>query len=458
MAETTGAKEWHGLPTPRRYWSMAAIWLGISMAVLDSSIANVALPAIARDLNVAPAESIWVVNAYQLVIVVSLLPLAALGEIVGYRRVSQAGLLLFIIASFACTQVDTLFALAAVRGLQGLGAAGIMSINAALVRLTFPQARLGRIIGYNAVVIATCAAVGPTVAAAILSLGPWQWLFGINIPLGICSLVIGWAALPESPKSGRRLDVISALLNVATFGLIITGADILTRGSGENVWLGIGELTFGVLAATLLVRRSMSQPRPLVPVDLLRNRVLGLSVVGSVCSFSAQMLGFVSLPFLLQHVMHKSQVETGLLITPWPVAVAFAAPIAGHLADRFPAAILGGIGLTTMATGLLLLTFLPADASNIDIAWRMVVCGMGFGFFQPPNNRTIMTTAPIDRSGAAAGMMSTSRLTGQTLGASLTAVIFHIAPAGETTALVTGAAFAGLGAFISLSRLGVKRV
>jgi MFS transporter, DHA2 family, multidrug resistance protein len=456
MAQFADIKEWNGLPTPRRHWAIAAIWLGMAMAVLDGAIANVALPTIARDIHASPAESIWVVNAYQLAIVISLLPMAALGEIVSYRRVSQAGLLLFIVASFACTQVHTLFALAAVRGLQGFGAAGIMSINGALVRYTFPHRSLGRAIGYNAVVISICAAIGPTVASAILALGPWQWLFAVNIPIGLASLAIGWTALPESPQSGHSLDLPSTMLNVATFGLIIIGADMLTRGG--VYWIGWGELVAGFFAAALLVRRSLSKRRPLVPIDLLRNRVFSLSVIASVASFSAQMLAFVALPFFIQNVMHRSQVETGLLMTPWPVAVGIAAPIAGRLADRFPAAILGSIGLSIFSAGLLLLAFLPSDGSTLDIGWRMMLCGLGFGFFQSPNNRTLLSSAPLDRSGAAAGMLALSRLTGQTLGASLTAVIFRLAVAGGVTSLIAAAAFAGVAAIASLSRLEHKSV
>ncbi len=456
MAELADIKDWGGLPTPRRYWAIAAIWLGLAMAVLDGAIANVALPAIARDIHAMPAESIWVVNAYQLAIVIALLPMAALGEIVGYRRVSQAGLLLFVIASFTCTQAHSLLALAAARGLQGFGAAGIMSINGALVRYTFPHRRLGRAIGYNAVVISICAAIGPTVASGILSFASWQWLFAINIPIGLASLAIGWAALPESPKSGRALDLLSTLLNVATFGLTIIGADTLTRGG--DYWIGGGELTMGFLAAVLLVRRSLSQRRPLVPIDLLRDRIFSLSVFTAIASFSAQMLAFVSLPFFIETVMHRGQVETGLLMTPWPVAVGIAAPIAGRLADRFPAAILGGIGLAILSAGLLLLAYLPADASALEISWRMMFCGLGFGFFQSPNNRSLLSAAPLDRSGAAAGMLAISRLTGQTIGASLTAIIFRIAMASEMTCLVVAAAFAGIAAIASLSRLDFRKI
>ena len=448
---TATAAEWDGLAKPRRYWSVAAIWLALTMAVLDASIANVALPAIARDLHAAAAESIWVVNAYQLAIVVSLLPLAALGEIIEYRRVFQAGLVLFILASIGCTFSHTLTQLAAARAVQGLGAAGVMSVNGALVRFTYPHRLLGRAVGLNALVVSVASVVGPSIASAILAVAGWQWLFAVNVPVGVLSLIVARFALPDSPKSSRRLDWIAAGLNVLTFGLIITGVDILTRGGGS--WIGAVELVLGVGAAAALVRRSMGQPRPLAPIDLLKSRSFSLAVLTSVASFSAQMLAFVSLPFYFQGVLHRTQVETGLLMTPWPLAVGVAAPLAGRLADRYSAAVLCGVGLAIMTVGLSLLALLPPHAAMLDISWRMAVCGAGFGFFQAPNNRAMLSSAPMDRSGAAGGMLATARLTGQTIGATLTAILFRAASTGPVAALVLAAGFAGVGALVSVSRL-----
>ncbi len=447
-----GMDEWDGLPKPRRYWSIAAIWLALTMAVLDASIANVALPTIARDLNAAPAESIWVINAYQMAIVVSLLPLAALGEIVGYRRVFQAGLVLFVIASGGCALAHALPQLAFARAVQGLGAAGVMSVNGALVRYTYPHRQLGRGVGLNALVISVAAVVGPSAASAILAVGPWQWLFAINLPVGLAALSLAWFALPESARTGRGLDWVSAALNVLAFGLVIVGIDGLTRGAAT--WIGVLELAGGALAAALLIHRSFSQSRPMVPIDLLRGRLFSLSILTSIASFAAQMLAFVALPFFFQDVLHRSQVETGLLITPWPLAVGVAAPLSGHLADRFSAAVLGSIGLVVLAGGLVLLALLPAHAGALDVIWRMAVCGAGFGVFQAPNNRTLLSAAPLDRSGAAGGMLATARLTGQTIGATLTAIMFRAAPlTGAVLSLILAAVFAAGGAVVSASRL-----
>ncbi|MGH7034987.1 MAG: MFS transporter, partial [Stellaceae bacterium] len=173
-----------GLPVPQRYWAMITVGLAVTMSTLDSSIANVALPTIATDLGASPASSIWIVNAYQLAITVTLLPLAALGDRLGYRRVYMVGLAVFTLGSLGCALSHTLASLTAARVLQGLGAGGIMSINAALVRFTYPKRLLGRGIGLNALVISVSAAIGPTVAAAILSRWSWEWLFAINVPIG----------------------------------------------------------------------------------------------------------------------------------------------------------------------------------------------------------------------------------------------------------------------------------
>jgi DHA2 family multidrug resistance protein-like MFS transporter len=442
--------ELDGLPVPQRYWSALAVWIALTMAVLDGAIANVALPTIARELGAAPDQSVWVVNGFQLAVVVTLLPLAALGEMVGYRRVYLAGIIVFVVASLGCVLAPDLPTLIAARVLQGLGASGIMSVNGALVRFTYPKRLLGRGVGLNALVVAGAAAFGPTVASAILALGPWQWLFAVNLPIGVLAFFVGRVSLPISPTSGK-LDIPSTLLNVATFGLGFTGIDALTRGGAS--WIGGGELVLALVTGVALILRSRGQLKPLVPIDLLRNKVFALTVATSIASFAAQMLAFVSLPFYLQGVLHRSQVDTGLLMTPWPLATGIAAAVAGPLADRFPAAILSGAGLVVMALGLVSLAFLPIDASFLAIAWRMAVCGFGFGFFQAPNNRTMLSSAPMARSGAAGGMLATARLTGQTIGATLAAISFRLAAQAEPFALGVAALFAASAAAASLWRL-----
>jgi DHA2 family multidrug resistance protein-like MFS transporter len=445
--------EHDGLPVPRRYWSALTIWLTISLTVLDGSIANIALPTIARDLNASPAASVWVVNAYQLAVVATLLPLASLGELIGYRRVYQGGLALFTAASVGCALSPSLEALTMARVLQGLGAAGIMSMNGALVRYTYPHRLLGRAIGFNALVIALSSALGPTLASAILATTSWHWLFAINGPLGLAALAIAFWALPTHEPSHRRFDVPAAVLNALTFGLLVIGAEILARG-GDPLRGGLA-VAGGLAAGVALARRSLAQTHPLFPFDLLRIRMLRLSIGTSLGSFTAQSLAFVSLPFMMQYALGRSAVETGLLMTPWPLATALVAPLAGRIADRSGGRVMGPMGLLVFATCLVLLATLPAGASTLDIAWRMAVCGVGFGTFQSPNNRAIMGSAPRARVGSAGGLLATGRLAGQTTGATITAFVFHLSPEGRDAAapLLIGAVFALVAAGVSALKL-----
>jgi DHA2 family multidrug resistance protein-like MFS transporter len=446
-----------GLPTPRRYWAILAIALAVTMAVLDGTIANVALPTIGRELETSPGASIWIINAYQLAITVALLPLASIGDKIGYRRVYMGGLAIFTLGSLACSLSGTLAQLIAARVFQGLGAAGIMSINTAMVRFIYPQRMLGRGIGVNALVIAGASVVGPTVASGILALGPWQWLFAVNVPLGLAAILLGAFALPRTKGSGGKFDVISAILNALAFGGVILGAETATR---EGLVAAAPFLVPGLAAAIMLVRRQLPQADPLLPIDLLRIPLFRLSIATSICSFLAQMLALVALPFFLQSELGRSAVRVGVLMTPWPLATCVAAPLSGRLSDKVPAGLLGGAGLALLAVGLALLAMLPHDASDLQIGCWMALCGLGFGFFQSPNNRALISSAPRDRSGAAGGMLSTARLVGQTAGAVGVAALFHASAshtiASPTTAAVgVAAAIAAVAAVVSLLRLRI---
>ena len=444
-----------GLPVPRRYWSAAAIWLALAMAVLDGSIANVALPTIAKDLGASAATSVWIVNAYQLTITVLLLPLAALGDRLGYRRIYIPGLALFTLGSLACALAQGLGSLIAARVFQGIGAACIMSMNAALVRATYPTKMLGRGIGYNALVLSMSAAAGPTLAAVILSVGSWPWLFLINLPIGAAAIVVGLKALPHTRGHGHPFDWVAAFLSAAMMGCTVFGAETFAR---ESAWLGAALIVAGIAAGALLVRREWGDPAPLFPVDLLKIRIFSMSIGTSTVSFAAQMLAYVTLPFLFQSVLGRSAFATGLLMTPWPLALGVVAPIAGRLADKVRAGLIGGIGLAIFAFGLFALSRLGTHPSTFDIAWRMAVCGAGFGLFQSPNNRTIVSSAPRSRSGAAGGMLATARLLGQTTGAVAVGVVFHLSGVNSGLRLLAASAVAALvAAGLSLLRLRSPR-
>jgi len=443
-----------GLPPERRRWAVAAIFTALAMASLDTAIANIALPAIAADLAVSPADVVWVVNIYQIALVATLLPLGALGEIVGHRRIYLGGLLLFTLASLGCALAWSLPSLLIARALQGLGASGIMSVNSALIRFVYPSRLLGRGFGHNALVVATAFTLGPTIASGILALGPWPWLFAVNIPFGLIAIGIGLKTLPPTPRAVHAFDFPGALLAASCLGLFILGIGSAAHEASPGVVTT--ELAAAIVLGLLLIRRQADHPAPMLPIDLFRRPMFALSAATAVCSFSVQGLAFVSLPFYFEDILQRTQVETGFFMTPWPLVVAIMAPIGGRLSDRHSAGVLGGLGLVLLGIGMVLLATLPASPSVANIVWRMVICGLGFGFFQTPNIRAIMSSAPSDRSGGASGIVATARLTGQTIGAALAALCFALAGRdGATLALALGAGFAAIGSVLSFLRLAV---
>jgi DHA2 family multidrug resistance protein-like MFS transporter len=268
-------------------------------------------------------------------------------------------------------------------------------------------------------------------------------------------MAVGLKALPHVKGHGRPFDWAAAVLSAIMMGCTVFGAETLAR---ESAPLGIALIAAGIGAGVCLVRREWGDPAPLFPVDLLKIRIFSMSIATSTVSFAAQMLAFVTLPFLFQSVLGRSAFETGLLMTPWPLALGVIAPLAGRLADKVRAGLIGGIGLAIFAFGLFMLSRLGTSPSTFDIVWRMAVCGIGFGLFQSPNNRTIVSSAPRQRSGAAGGMLATARLLGQTSGAVAVGVAFHLTGVKAGPSLLAASAVAALiAAGLSLLRLRSPR-
>lgn len=422
----TGDLNWNGLGRPRIFYAVASIWCGIFLSVVDGNICNVALPTIAQELGVSSADSIWVVNSFQLIIMMTLLSFSSLGELFSYKRVYVTGVVLFTIGSLFCSLSHTLPLLIASRAFQGIGASMIMSVNTTLVKIIYPKEYLGKGVGLNATVVALAAVTGPTIAAGILSIATWPWLFAINIPVGIVTFLMASRHLPDNPThvQGRHFNVRDALLNAAVFGLLIGSIEMYSHGARPAVVLA-GVALLAVLGY-IYVRSQLGRKYPMLPFDLLRIPVFSLSVVTSVISFTAQMIAMIAIPFMLLHTFGMNAVETGLLMTSWPLVIMFVAPVAGSLIGKVHPGILGCFGMLLMSAGCFLLCFIPEDATHFDIVWRLMMCGAGFGFFQSPNNHMLLSSAPNYRAGSAGGMLATARLTGQSTGAALVALMFHL--------------------------------
>ncbi len=443
------------------YIAITAILIVLIMTVLDVTAVNVALPVLADKFGVSDSDTVWIVTIYQLVITMLLLPLSSAGDLYSYRKTFLTGVVIFTSASVLCAASQNFAMIIASRAIQGIGAACVMSVNIALTRLIYPREVLGRGLALNAMVIAIATAAGPTIAGSILSIASWHWLFLINVPFGIVAFILGKRLLPRNlPRQDKTgYDWVSGIENTVVFGLIFYSLGSFAR-KGDTV-TNICLLLAGLAVGVLYVRRQLNRRNPMLPVDLFGIRLYSLSIITSVCSFIALNVAMIALPFLFLNSYGFSEITTGLLMTPWPLATMIVSPLAARFVEKHNPGKTAAAGMAVYAAGITLLLLLPDSGVRVwDIAWRMVVCGIGFGLFQTPNNIVMVIATPIKRTGGAGGMQSTARLVGQTLGATIVTVVFALMsatskPVGTCLYIALGAAI--IAGVFSLSRAGKIR-
>ena len=414
-----GASEQDGLPFSRRVWAIVAISFGTSLFVIDGAVANVALPTIARDLGVTSGMVTNVVTVYQLAMVMVLLPFATIGDRMGHRNLYQIGQVLFCVASAAAFLVTNFWVLLAVRAAQAVGAGIALSVSAAMLRSIYPAKNLGSGLGINSVIVASSYAVAPTLGGFITEHADWRWVFVAGAPLALVSLAIGRTLPDPEPREGR-IDWRSGVWSALTVLLLIGGLGVATH---DQPMPGAALVLAGIFSAVLLVRRENRRERPVVPVDLMARPAIGFSVAAAVAAFIASAMLIVGLPFRLEQGMGYTPQEVGLLIVPYPLTMLFVAPAAGWLSDRISPSVMGVVGMVIAVAGLATVALMPTHAGHWDIAWRLSLSALGFGLFLAPNSRLMIGSAPKDRSAAAGGLLSTSRLFGQSTGAAMVGVV-----------------------------------
>lgn len=439
----------------RRRLAIASILAAMAAAVLDSSSVNIALPAIARSLHLAPQQAIWLVTAYQAALVAGLLPLATIGERYGHRRTFILGLILFVGCATVCTFAPNFACLVGARILQGLGAAAIMALGVALLRQTVTPAELGPAIGWNAMTVAFFTAAGPTVGAGLLSLGDWRLVFAGGLPIGLVAICSGFA-LPRAGGISSALERVSVMLYAAIVTSFVTAAALASSRPAAS----FGLAALGAAGAMWLVQRDRRRASPFLPLDLLRNTSFSASVAASIWCFIGQGLGLLALPFALHLRLGATALEIGALMTPWPLAVLLTTPFATRLLRRVNSASLCAAGGICLSAGLGGLALIPAEAGILPHLLSIIACGVGFGLFQTPNNRNMFMSAPVERSASAGGLQGTARLAGQTIGGLVITSLLSLFSI--PTATQAGFAIAALATFvagtISLYRHGEERL
>ncbi|RIV90220.1 MFS transporter [Aurantiacibacter xanthus] len=437
-----------GLPLPRRLWAIVAISLGTSLLVIDGAIPTVALPTIARDLGVSSSIVTNIVTVYQLVLVMLLLPFSSLGDRLGHRTLYQYGQGLFMVASGLCFFADNFVVLLVLRSAQAVGAAMALSVSSAMLRHIYPSTKLGTGLGVNSVIVASSAALAPTLGGYIVGHTDWHLVFVVAVPFAVVSLILG-RALPDPEPLDRKSEVVSGVWSALSMLLLVGG---LLLGTHESVAGGALVFAMGVASTALLVRRERQRAAPVLPVDLLANPTLGLSALAAMACFVASGSLLLSLPFRLETGMGYDPQVVGTLLLPFPLTMLVVSPLAGWVSDRVAPTKLGVTGMGIAITGLLLLATMGDNPGMFGICWRLSFTALGFGLFFSPNSRLLIGRAPRDRAAAAGGLLSTSRLFGQTLAAVLVGILLAAGFGQSPVPLYAACALAVVAAVCSLAR------
>jgi EmrB/QacA subfamily drug resistance transporter len=464
---------------------VALVCLGLFMTTLDSSIVNIGLPSIARAFGTPLDGAVeWIIISYLVVIGGLLLTFGRLTDMVGRSPIWITGLVVFTAGSAVCGAAPSLGLLIAARALQGVGGALVFSTSAALISGAVPAARRGHALGWGAVAVALGASAGPTIGGLLTAYASWRWIFYVNVPIGLVAIVATLRLIPPRiERSGQRFDPWGAALLATALATLNLGLSFGQEWGWSSARV-VGLLLIGVasLVAGVFVERRSTHP--IIDMRLFRTRTF-VSAVGSLlCSMLALFaVGFL-LPFYAEELRGFSPEHTGMLLTPFPLAMALIAPAAGALSDRVGSRWLAPLALVITATALLLLMQLDATSSTFAMAWRLALAGAGLGMFQAPNTSALMGAAPESQQGMASGVFATARVTGQALSVAVAGAVFagvggaaagtalaaqgaHLAAAVdaaqqavETASFLRGfhaamgacAAFAALGALVALLR------
>ncbi|TAN25827.1 MAG: MFS transporter [Castellaniella sp.] len=422
-----------GLRGRERAPAMMALMMATAMVVFDGSAINIALPQMATSLRVTPQMAVWFANGYLLSVAMTLAIFAALSRRLGFRPLFLSGLAVFTLASLGCSLAPDAPVLVAMRVLQGLGGAAVVSIGPAILRSVFPSRLLGSILGLNALLIAASTAIAPIIGGTLLDAWGWRWIFVLNVIPGAAALGLGVGFVRDLQTPARDpFDAVGGMLSAVLVGALVLATN-RTAQPGDG-----GYVVLAALAGAGFIWRLYSAEEPLLPPAMFNSVRFSAAALTSMMAFVGQGITFVALPFLFQRAYGYSALETALLFMPWPVGIVLVAPHAGRLADRYSPATISTLGLVVLVAALASLALLPSGDGVWDIAVRCFFCGAGFGVFQSPNNREMLSNVARENSGYASGVLAIVRTFGQCLGLAIVGIVLNVSAQGGTQAALLG--------------------
>jgi EmrB/QacA subfamily drug resistance transporter len=423
------------MPTPpappnvdysRKWHVMTATGLGIFLGTIDSSIVNVALPTMAKDLDTTFAAVQWVVIAYLLTLATLTLGVGRLGDMLGKKRIYTLGFAVFTLGSVLCGLAPGIGWLIGSRVVQAVGASMIFALGMAIITQAFPPSERGRALGISGALVSIGIVIGPSLGGLIVDQWSWRWIFIVNLPIGIIGTAAAHRFVPDvPPPGGQRFDFKGAgvfLVALLTFMLGLSLAQ--SRGFGSGAVLAL--LVVGIVSIVAFVVIERSVPQPMLDLALFQNRLLTINLLTGWMTFFAIAGLFILAPFYLENVLGASPRQVGLLIAPAPLLLGISAPISGSVSDRIGPRRVLVFGLAILVGAYLAMQLLRADSPMWMIMLVMAPAGLGMGIFQSPNNSAVMGSASAERLGVTSAMLTTTRNTGQLTGIAVLGAVWAL--------------------------------
>lgn len=393
------------------------IALAVFIAALDTSITNTLLPVLTDVFKISNDLSISSVFIYQLIMAAFTIPLLNYGRIKGLNQIFYVGIIVFINSALICGLAPSFFIFVLGRIGQAFGATAILGSYNAILKQIVPKEKLGKWIGITAFTIASGLSLGPSMVSFLLQFIDWNWIFLVNIPIGIVALFLLRNKLPKTTRTESHFNWKLNGILVVAFSLVLIGLNLIKN----QLYFAISSLIIASVLLSFIYKNSKKQNIPVFPFQFINQARFIYPLLATVFVFTIQSIAYIGLPIILYKQFAVSTVKMGYLISPWPLMGALFAPLAGYLSDRLHSIKLSLIGLLLLGIGIIMITFSFPNNENVYLAYAMLVCGVGFGFFQAPNIKSIMTQADEKESGNASGLLAVFRVFGQTLGSIIVA-------------------------------------